>query len=82
METVQAEMLAKGYHKSIEQIRAKWKALKHVYKEKESCNKKSGGDRKECKWDEDLDDLLKTRPSIKPLAYGVDSAETGKDQIS
>jgi len=76
---VQIEMKAKGYNKTVDQIRAKWKALKHLYKDKEYCNRKSGNDRKDGgEWDEELDELLKTRPSVKPLEYGVDSIESGK----
>jgi len=68
-------MTVLGYNKTVEQIRAKWKALKHLYKDKEYCNKKSGNDRKDGgEWDE----LLKSRPSVKPLDYGVDSIESGK----
>jgi len=72
-------MKALGHNKTVEQIRAKWKALKHLYKDKEYCNRKSGNDRKDGgEWDEELDELLKTRPSVKPLEYGVDSIESGK----
>ncbi|KAL5246427.1 hypothetical protein ACI65C_013835 [Semiaphis heraclei] len=74
---VQIEMTALGYNKTVEQIRAKWKALKHLYKDKEYCNRKSGNDRKDGgEWDEELDELLKSRPSVKPLDYGVDSIES------
>jgi len=77
--TVQIEMKAKRYNKTVDQIREKRKALKHLYKDKEYCNRKSGNDRKDGgEWDEKLDGLLKTRPSVKPLEYGVDSIESGK----
>lgn len=71
-------MKTKGYNKTVDQIRTKWKALKHTYKEKEYCNRKSGSDRKDSEWDEELNELLKTRPSVKPLEYGVDSIELGR----
>jgi len=76
MDTIESDMRAKGYKKTSSQIRTKWKSLKHDYKSKESNNSKSGRGRKQCDWDNDLDDLLKTRPAIKPLSYGVDSTIT------
>ncbi|KAF0767798.1 Uncharacterized protein FWK35_00016079 [Aphis craccivora] len=65
---VQIEIKAKGYNKTIDRIRAKWKALKDLYKDTKYFNWKSGHDRKDGgEWGEELDELLKTRPSVKPL---------------
>ncbi|KAF0752219.1 Uncharacterized protein FWK35_00011552 [Aphis craccivora] len=46
------------------------------YQKTSSQIRTNGRDRKQCDWDDDLDDLLKTRPAIKPLSYGVDSTIT------
>ncbi|KAF0759458.1 Uncharacterized protein FWK35_00006108 [Aphis craccivora] len=63
---VQIEMTALEYKKTVEQIRAKWKALKHLYKDKEYCNKKSGNDRNDGgEWDEELDELLKSHDEVQ-----------------
>jgi len=55
-----------GSSKTVAQVRATWKALKSGYSEKNRVNKISGSNRMSCDSEKELDEVLGTRPSIKP----------------
>lgn len=62
-----------GSTKTLVQVKAKWKALKCGYSEKNRQNNKSGSNRISCEAEKELNEVLGTRPSIKPLDFGIDT---------
>ncbi|XP_022166304.1 uncharacterized protein LOC111030902 [Myzus persicae] len=74
-EIVRLDLEKIGSSKTVAQVRAKWKALKSGYSEKNRVNKISGSNRMSCNSEKELDEVLGTRPSIKPLDFGTDSTK-------
>ncbi|KAL2095747.1 hypothetical protein ACEWY4_007895 [Coilia grayii] len=72
----------KGFNRTIEQCRAKLKKLRHLYvKTRDSLNRSgsSGEERERFPWYDDLDNIMGTKPVVKPVDM-VESAE-GNDSL-
>ncbi|KAL2077906.1 hypothetical protein ACEWY4_025591 [Coilia grayii] len=72
----------KGFNRTIEQCRAKLKKLSHLYvKTRDSLNRSgsSGEERERFPWYDDLDNIMGTKPVVKPVDM-VESAE-GNDSL-
>jgi hypothetical protein len=77
---VEDELKKRGFTKSAEQIRVKWKHLKSVYYQVKRQNLVSGASRNESPHWDLLEELLSERPvAVASTSFGVESQElTGK----
>lgn len=68
----QRMMKEKGVDLSTVKINNKWNALNKRYKEVKDNNRKTGTERKDCKYEECFDELLGEKASTNPI-YTIDS---------
>jgi len=85
------EMAEKGFKKTPDQCKTKIHTLKRAYRESKKYLKKSGKGRKLCKYFEELDNILASRPASSPLKIvetmrkrrldnGTDTDESSSDE--
>ena len=65
--TVSAEMTDQGYERTPEECKIRMLTLKRFCRQWKGNMKKSGKGRKTCKYFEELDTLLGTRPASRPV---------------
>jgi ATP-dependent NAD(P)H-hydrate dehydratase len=85
--TISAEMTDKGYERTPEQCKVRMHTLKRSYRQCKGKMKKSGKGRNTCKYFEQLDAILGTRPASSPVKViesgyrkrNTDSSSSGEE---
>ena len=66
-EMIAREMAAKGYRPSATNCENRWKCMTAAFRKCEDNNNKSGRERKECKFYNEIADIYGYRPNVRPL---------------